>query len=80
MLFRSGSSQQDNPDSGPAAKKLKMAPEPTIPRRRRRRHKDMRPIARKMWDKLMKTKVKALKLGATFSDFGFKKRKARNAA
>ncbi len=67
----SGSSQHDTPDAGPAAKKP-----------RRRRPKDVRPLARKMWDKLMQTKLVALKLGATFSDFGFlpAKRRARRAA
>ncbi|PIL23690.1 hypothetical protein GSI_13439 [Ganoderma sinense ZZ0214-1] len=80
-VIASGSSQQDNSDSGPAAKKLRTAPEPMIPRRRRRRPKVVRPLARKMWDKLMKTKLKALKLGATFSDFGFlPAKKTRRAA
>ena len=57
-------------------------PESTARRRRRRRPKDVRPLARKMWDKLMQTKLVALKLGATFSDFGFlpAKKKARRAA
>ena len=66
--------QQDDLDSGPAAKKLKMTPESepkSIPRRRRRRPKVVRPLARKMWDGLLHTRVVAMKLGETFSDFGF---------
>ena len=80
-VVASGSSQQDNPDSGPAAKKLKIAPQPTIPRRRRRRPKVVRPLARKVWDKVLKANLKALKLGATFSEFGLLSgKKTRRAA
>ena len=69
----SGSSQPDNSkDPGPAAKKLQITVPPLATGRRPRRPKKRPPLVRKMWDKLMVTKLAALKLGATFSDFGFR--------